>query len=123
MPFSEESFDFVYCSAAFKNFSEPVKALDEMHRVLSPGGRALIVDLRKDVSVDEIDTYLDRSGRSRIDAWITGWTFRHMLIKRAYSRDDLLRMAGQSRFGRCEIGADSIGVELRLTKIGAERPH
>lgn len=123
MPFSEESFDFVYCSAAFKNFSEPVKALDEMHRVLSPGGRALIVDLRKDVSVDEIETYLDRSGRSRIDAWITGWTFRHMLIKRAYSRDDLLRMAGQSRFGRCEIRADSIGVELRLTKSGAERPH
>jgi len=26
MPFADESFDFVYCSAAFKNFSEPVKA-------------------------------------------------------------------------------------------------
>jgi len=40
MPFGGESIDFVYCSAAFKNFSEPVKALDEMHRVLRPGGRA-----------------------------------------------------------------------------------
>ncbi len=26
MPFADESFDFIYCSAAFKNFSEPVKA-------------------------------------------------------------------------------------------------
>jgi hypothetical protein len=34
MPFARELFDFVHCSAAFKNFSEPVKALDEMHPVL-----------------------------------------------------------------------------------------
>jgi len=77
---------------------------------------ARIADLRKDVSLDEIDAYVRGSGRNGIDAWITGWTFRNMLIKRAYSRDDLLRMASQSRFGGCEIAADSIGVELRLTK-------
>jgi ubiquinone/menaquinone biosynthesis C-methylase UbiE len=27
MPFVDESFDFAYCSAAFKNFPEPVKIL------------------------------------------------------------------------------------------------
>ena len=48
IPFPNESFDFIYCSAAFKNFSEPVKALDEMYRVLRPGGEALVADLRKD---------------------------------------------------------------------------
>lgn len=40
MPFADESFDFIYCSAAFRNFSEPVKALNEMHRVLRPAGVA-----------------------------------------------------------------------------------
>jgi ubiquinone/menaquinone biosynthesis C-methylase UbiE len=68
VPFAGESFDFIYCSAAFKNFSEPVKALDEMHRVLRPAGAVVVVDLCKDASLDEIDTYVKRSGRSRIDA-------------------------------------------------------
>src|SRR5262245_1386668 len=34
MPFAAEMFDFVVCRAAFKNFTEPVRAIQEMHRVL-----------------------------------------------------------------------------------------
>src|SRR5437867_3626417 len=37
MPFPDRSFDFVVCMAAFKNFADPVGALDEIHRVLAPG--------------------------------------------------------------------------------------
>ena len=33
MPFESGSFDFVYCRAAFKNFSEPIRAIEEMYRV------------------------------------------------------------------------------------------
>src|SRR2546430_11528926 len=47
MPFAEGSFDLIICQAAFKNFSRPSKAIDEMHRVLRDGGTALIKDLRK----------------------------------------------------------------------------
>src|SRR5579871_3701365 len=47
MPFEDASFDVVVCRAAFKNFSDPRGAIDEMHRVLKPGGRASIFDLRK----------------------------------------------------------------------------
>ncbi|MGH9448536.1 MAG: class I SAM-dependent methyltransferase, partial [Terriglobia bacterium] len=116
MPFADESFDFIYCSAAFKNFSEPVKALDEMHRVLRPGAVAVIVDLRKDVSLDEIDAYVKQSGRSRIDAWMTKWVFRCMLIKRAYTKGEFIRMAEQSRFGACQVNVGPIGFEVQFTK-------
>jgi len=116
MPFADDSFDFIYCSAAFKNFSEPVKALDEMYRVLCPGGEAMVVDLRKDVSLDEIDAYVKQSGRSRIDAWMTSWAFRCMLIKRAYTKDEFRRMAEQSRFGTCQIQVSPIELETRFTK-------
>ena len=116
MPFAGESFDFIYCSAACKNFSEPVKALDEMHRVLRPGGEAVVVDLCKDASLDEIDTYVKQSGRSRIDAWMTKWTFRHVLLKRAYSRSEFLQMAKESRFGACQIKFSTIGLEVRFRK-------
>lgn len=45
MPFENDTFDFLLCRAAFKNFAEPVRALQEMQRVPKPGGSALIIDL------------------------------------------------------------------------------
>jgi ubiquinone/menaquinone biosynthesis C-methylase UbiE len=116
MPFADALFDFVYCSAAFKNFAEPVKALDEMHRVLRDGGEVVIVDLRKDVPMEEIDAYVRRSGRTVFDAWITKQTFRRLLIRRAHTQEVLEQMAAKSRFGACRIKVESIGLEVRLTK-------
>jgi ubiquinone/menaquinone biosynthesis C-methylase UbiE len=116
MPFADASFDFAYCSAAFKNFAEPLKALDEMHRVLRRGGEAVIVDLRKDVSLEEVDDYVRRSGRSAIDAWITRQVFRHLLIGRAYATEELRSLAAASRFGACQIDTANIGLEMRLAK-------
>ena len=116
MPFPDDAFDLVYCSAAFKNFTQPVEAMNEMHRVLHPGGQAIIHDLRKDVSKEEIDTYVRQSGRRALDAWLTTWAFRTMLIKRAYTRDELVTMAADSRFGSCQVTTSSIGVEVRLLR-------
>jgi ubiquinone/menaquinone biosynthesis C-methylase UbiE len=116
MLFPDASFDCVYCSAAFKNFSQPVEALNEMHRVLRTGGQAIISDLRKDASLADIDTYVRQSGRSRFDAWLTTWTFRTLLLKRAYTAADFTEMATQSRFGTCQIEPVDIGLQVRLRK-------
>src|SRR3974390_3507970 len=37
MPYPDASFDFAVCVAAFKNFGDPLGALNEIHRVLKPG--------------------------------------------------------------------------------------
>jgi ubiquinone/menaquinone biosynthesis C-methylase UbiE len=116
MPFADASFDCVYCSAAFKNFAQPVAALNEMHRVLRSGGQAIIGDLRKGASLSEIDTYVRQSGRTRLEAWMTAWIFRTVLLKRAYTEGDFMAMARQSRFGTCEIEPVSIGLKVRLSK-------
>ncbi len=116
MPFPDESFDFVVCRAAFKNFADPVGALNEIHRVLRPGGKASIYDLRKDASLEAIDAEVAGMGLSWLSALMTRWTFRHMLLKSAYSRDALERMAAQSRFGACEIREEGIESDLRLAK-------
>jgi SAM-dependent methyltransferase len=42
MPFRDQSFDAVCCFAALNLFAEPMKALDSMTRVLTPGGRIAI---------------------------------------------------------------------------------
>jgi ubiquinone/menaquinone biosynthesis C-methylase UbiE len=116
MPFESNLFDLIFCRAAFKNFSQPIEAINEMHRVLRPGGRAVIVDLRKDVPIDEINTYIKKSGRNWFDALITRWTFRNVLIKRAHTRQDFLNMAQKSRFGSCQITEASIGLEVLFEK-------
>ncbi len=116
MPMDADSFDLLVCRAAFKNFSEPVKALDEMYRVLKPGGESIIFDLRGDVRPEEIDAYVKGSGLGRFDAFMTRFIFRHTLIKRAYTSEQFRHMAAASRFGSCTIQGDSIGLEVTLRK-------
>jgi ubiquinone/menaquinone biosynthesis C-methylase UbiE len=116
MPFPDASFDFVVCTAAFKNFSDPIGALNEIHRVLTPGGHASIFDLRKDASRDEIANEVRDMHLSAINALLTHWTFRFVLLKRAYTRAALETTVAASLFGTCEIIADGIGFELRLAK-------
>jgi len=123
MPFPDASFDFVVCTAAFKNFSDPVGALNEIHRVLVPGGEAAILDLRKDASRDDIATEVREMHLSAINALLTRWTFRFVLLKRAYSRPALEAILTASRFGASEIVADGIGFELRLLKSSRTSPR
>jgi ubiquinone/menaquinone biosynthesis C-methylase UbiE len=116
MPFPDASFDFVVCVAAFKNFSDPVGAIDEMHRVLRPGGQASIFDLRKDATREAIDAEVERMHLSAWNAWLTRRTFSLVLLKRAYSRAQFEQMAARSRFGRCDVASDGITFEFRFTK-------
>ena len=116
MPFAPESFDFVVCQAAFKNFPEPVAALDEIHRVLRPAGRASIFDLRKDASREAIEREIRGMQLSALNALLTRLVFRFGLLRAAYTREALEAVVARSRFGVGEIVPDGIGFELRLTR-------
>ncbi|MCC6168486.1 MAG: class I SAM-dependent methyltransferase [Caldilineaceae bacterium] len=116
MPFEDNTFDFTVCRAAFKNFTEPVQAIREMYRVLKPGGKALIADLRRDASRAEVDAHVDTMGLGRVNEWLTKWTFRTTLLKNAYTAEEMRRMVAQTEFGTCDIDLDTIGMEIWLTK-------
>jgi ubiquinone/menaquinone biosynthesis C-methylase UbiE len=116
MPFAADSFDVVTCTAAFKNFPEPVAALDEMYRVLRPGGQATIFDMRKDASRADIDQELREMQLSPLSAFITRWIFRLALLRAAYTREALMAVVARSRFGHGELTPDGIGFQLRLIK-------
>jgi len=116
MPFEPESFDFSFCQAAFKNFSQPVKAIAEMYRVLRPGGTGVIVDLRRDASRADIDHAVKDMGLGRIDEMFTKWTFRAMLLKSAYSVDEMKSMVAQTPFRQCQIDVSDIGFQVWLKR-------
>ena len=119
MPFDPESFDFLLCRAAFKNFTRPVRALEEMYRVLKPGGHALIIDLRKDASKESVNQAVDRMQLGRLNTLITKLTFRHMLLKRAYTRNEFEQLLSQTRFDYIDIREDLTGLELSLQRHAA----
>lgn len=116
MPFKENTFDFTFCQAAFKNFSEPVKAIAEMHRVLRPGGLSVISDLRRDASAEDIEREINAMGLGPINQWMVRWTFKSMLLKNAYSVDEIRSMVAQTPFGTCEIKMDGVGFQAYLRK-------
>ena len=114
MPYPPNAFNFIVCRAAFKNFARPLAALNEMHRVLKPGGTALIIDLRKDFSPQAIRDYTE--GKGLINGAIIKWTFNTMLKKRAYTQERITKLASQSQFGGSELRLDPVGFELWLHK-------
>jgi len=116
MPFPPNSFDFIVCQAAFKNFSEPVQALREMHRVLKPGGKALILDLRPDASPKAINAEVKKMRLGWFNSLVTKLAFRYCLLKRAYSREQFGRMASQTPFKTCEIQEEPLGLMVALVK-------
>ena len=117
MPFEGNSFDFIICVAAFKNFAEPVEAIREMYRVLTPGGKACIIDLRRDVSVEKIDRHIKEDLQMRgFNAWMTRFIFRSTLIKNAYTKAEIQDFVSQTDFRRATIVEDALGMDIWLEK-------
>jgi ubiquinone/menaquinone biosynthesis C-methylase UbiE len=116
LPLKDESTEFVVCRAAFKNFTEPVKALMEMQRVLRPGGTALLIDMRRNVPVAELRRYVNGLGVSRLNRWFMMCVFRGMLIKRAYPLEEIRRMATDAGWAKPRIEISPVGFEAWMTK-------
>lgn len=116
IPFEGESFDFAVCRAAFKNFSQPGRVLDELYRVLKPGGKALILDLNAEASVESINDAVDQMGLNGLNAFMTRWTFRNVLLKRAYTQARFEELIARSPFKQHDIREDSISLEVWLEK-------
>src|SRR4029077_11954364 len=48
LPFPDGAFDFVTCANSFHHYPHQDRAVAEMHRVLRPGGRLLLIDGYRD---------------------------------------------------------------------------
>ncbi|MFN8468386.1 MAG: class I SAM-dependent methyltransferase [Caldilineaceae bacterium] len=119
MPFAANTFDFVVCVAAFKNFTEPVAAIREMYRVLMPGGVALINDLRGDASQADVDAMVEGMQINAVNKFMTRLTFRHMLLKNAYTAAQIQQMVAQTEFRQARIEQDMVSMNIWLEKKAA----
>jgi ubiquinone/menaquinone biosynthesis C-methylase UbiE len=116
MPFEAGRFDFVTCWSAFKNFADPAGALAEMHRVLRPGGAALVDDLRRDAPLGAIRDRVDQMRLGPLNAWLTRLIFRRTLLPRAYTGAELERLVAGTAFARSEVREKPIELAVWLQK-------
>jgi ubiquinone/menaquinone biosynthesis C-methylase UbiE len=114
-PFAPDSFDFIICRAAFKNFGDPVGAIKEMHRVLRPGGQAVIRDMRGDASDAALDAEVRAMRLGPLATILNRFIFRQ-LRRRAYKSDELSRMAAATPFGGAELRKNDLGFDIVLRK-------
>ncbi len=47
LPFNDNSFDNVFCSFVWRNVTDTSKALEEVYRVLKPGGKFILLDMTR----------------------------------------------------------------------------
>ena len=67
LPFRDAGFDAVCCFAALHLFAEPFAALDEMRRVLGPGGRiALMTSVRRRLAPSAVRPLVERASGMRL---------------------------------------------------------
>jgi ubiquinone/menaquinone biosynthesis C-methylase UbiE len=67
LPFRESVFDGVCCFAALHLFSDPFDGLNEMRRVLRPGGRiAIMTSVRRQVTLSPLKPLIERASGMRV---------------------------------------------------------
>ncbi|QKE72211.1 class I SAM-dependent methyltransferase [Arthrobacter citreus] len=116
LPCEENTFDFIVCSAAFKNFKEPVKAISEMYRVLKPGGTALIIDMNYNSTAADIENEMIKTEMKGFDKYFVKFAFKTFLKKGAYTKEDFEIFINETEFRDYKIKQEDISLYVYLTK-------
>ncbi|MED0688236.1 class I SAM-dependent methyltransferase [Anoxybacillus ayderensis] len=114
LPFEDNRFDFVVCTAAFKNFKEPVKALCEMHRVLKKEGTALIIDMNREATDEEIEHEVSKM--KGFDKYFVKFSFKTFLKQGAYTKEEFETFIKETPFKNYDIRKEGIGLYVYLYK-------
>ncbi len=116
IPFADSMFDFIICTAAFKNFKEPFKALSEMYRVLTSGGTALIIDMNRNVSNQQIEVYTENMAKKCTDKLFMKLIFKYFLRNGAYTKDEFINLISKTAIKEYDIKEEGIGFYIYLRK-------
>lgn len=114
LPCEDNTFDFIICSAAFKNFKEPVKALCEMHRVLKKGGIALIIDMNYEATNENIDNEVSKM--KGFDKLFVKIAFKTFLKEGAYTKEGFETLLKETPFKNYQIKKEDMSLYVYLYK-------
>ena len=97
IPFPDGCFDIVVSTASIHHWKQPVKALNEVYRVLKKGGFALIYDLVRDTPPSILDDCRRKFGKLKMTLF---WL--HSFEEPFYSQQDFRTLVASASFGNCQ---------------------
>ncbi len=106
LPFEENSFDSVFSNGSLHEWENPSAVLNELTRVLKPGGKAFISDLRRDINI-LVKCFLRLTTKPR--------EIRPGLetsINAAYTENELKGILAHTRFGSYSVARNPFGIEI-----------
>ena len=110
------SFDAVTCTKSFYLWDDPDACLAEIHRVLKPGGRAILYESVRDCDLAAVDAAIRlglRSAQGRSAGLLLRLlapAFLRRQLAETYSRQEIRAIAERSPFRTC--GIEDAGVKL-----------
>ncbi|MBN1106164.1 MAG: class I SAM-dependent methyltransferase [Deltaproteobacteria bacterium] len=110
MPFDDHTFDGVFTNGSLHEWADPKRVFNEVHRVLQPGGRYCISDLRRD---------MNPLVRWFMQAVTKPKEIRFGLIssiRAAYVVEEIRTILGESRLGGSKVKSKAMGLVITGTK-------
>jgi ubiquinone/menaquinone biosynthesis C-methylase UbiE len=108
LPFPDRSFDLVVSSFALHHWQDPLRILDEMARVLRPGGRYYIADVCREVSLlQRVFAYASVPFISLSFGSYWGYGGYYESVRAGYTRAEARELLARSALPPGEVGLDS----------------
>ena len=116
LDFEDSTFDMIISTGMLHSLKDPVKVLQEIHRVLKTDSEAWIFDPAKVTSaVDRRKWKASLNPRERFFLWLFKLTGLHKPIK-TYSREQAIALIEQTDFKHFWIDAHENEIKIKLQK-------
>lgn len=104
MPFEDESFDTIISNGSLHEWENPLRVFGEIMRVLRPGGRYCITDLRRDVNwLKKTLVYFSTQPKEMRPGLVTS-------LNAAYTVCEITELLRQSDLNGAEVTSDFFGL-------------